>query len=447
MKKEGGRREGESGQGVVAGAIALFAALSILVPMIVYFVQNESKETEKERKMTAAFQLAEAATERGYWEISQLSSPTASIPLAGYNFDQEYSDLANGTYAISIGSDAAEDIVITGVGRDALKKELREVQVVYALPAASNSSMFSAGANAISGNESVEWGPIYSQTSISTGRTYPRLYSNGTIAGYGPSSCSNAPPCTDDVHYWSCSCAPYVPMPSVDFNYYKTLAQAEGNTAPSGCGCSAATCPHYVNTSGTVNFNGCQDASGVSGGNPTVYYIDGNATVSFSASNPKNFIVGSVIVTGGGSWQLSGQDGSGSYAASVPPYSWREYCLNGTTWSHYQSIGGGAASWNSSCGSSSGINATYELTGATYGLNDVLVHGFVYVGSGGIALTGSGGTVVHGALYTSGAITGNAHITVYFDSQATQNIHTSASQLYTRQSWKEVAALWPTALP
>ncbi len=422
----------ESGQGVIAGAVAVFVALAILVPTIAFFVQKESKETEKERKMTAAFQLAEAATERGYWEISQLSSPTAAIPIPGYNFDQEYTDVTNGSYAVAVGSDSAMDIIITGVGRDTMKKEVREIQVTYALPAATNSSMFSAGANTFQGSEDVEWGPIYSQTGITSGADHPRLYTNGVISGYGPSNCSQAPPCTDNLHYWSCSCAPYIAVPAIDFNYYKQLAQTEGNTAPPNC-CGGS----YYNTA-SCEFQGCTDTSG------SVYYFDNNSSVSFK---PSNFIVGTIIVSGSGSLSLQGHDGSGGYAAAIPPYAWREYCTNTTVYSNFAAtfVSGSPPSYASSCGM--GINTDIQDTGGTANLSDVLVHGFVYVGSGGMTMGGSGNTVIHGALYSSGSISGGAHLYIYYDNEVTAGIHTTSSPGYTRLSWKEIVANWPSGLP
>ena len=423
----------------------MFVALTILVPTIVFFVQKESNETEKERKMTAAFQLAEAATERGYWEISQLSSPTAAIPIPGYNFDQEYSDLPNGSYAISIGSDAAKDIIVTGVGRDALKKELREIQVVYSAPQATSNSMFSVGTNELSGHESVEWGPVYSWTGLTgtSGWDWPRFYSLGTIAGWGPSSCSSAPPCTDNVHYWSCSCAPNESMPQLDFNYYKQIAQQEQATlgsAPSGC------CQGQYYATNNCNFKGCQDQLGNSvSPSGSVYYADGT-DINFDAGQGGNFIVGTVILAGSSSININGNAGTGAYTANVPSTAWKEYCYGGSGgpgWTHFATVGGSGANYGSLCGQGVNSGGTFSNT---FPLTNVAVHGLLYDG-GDMNLGGSGSTVIHGALIGATQIGGSGNLTIFYDDAVANAIRTTGNPAYSRFSWKELVAIWPPGLP
>ncbi len=429
---------GSPGQ-VLIGAIVLLLIAAILVPVMVSYVQNEARWTEKQQKTSAAFHLAEAATERGYWRVSLSTNPTMDIPISGYNLDLAYADIPGGAYAVGIGSDSARDIIITGLGRDAQKKEIRAIQIVYAASGTFNNSVYNFGGNELefeSGATAVEWGPIYSQADITgTAKTYPRLYSPQTITGY-VGSCP-ASPCTDSIHYWGCSCAPYLPAPAIDFNYYKQQAQSAG-AAPPGCNTSSygGNDPAYYRANNDGYFKNCQDTSG------HVYYLaSGNA--HFSSAGQKNFIVGDLIIPVSG-MEIDGAVGSGSYSAAVPPSAWKEYGLNATTWSHYQTFDPAAPSY-SSLWPTPGLNGTYQST-ASYNLNDVMLHGLLYAG-GSVEISGGANNVIHGALILAGAEFGGG-FTLYYDNAAAGRIHLSSKPTYNRTSWKELPGQgWPSGLP
>ena len=85
--------------------------LTILVPALVYYVQNEAKWTIKERKKTTAFHLAEAGIDRGIWKVKESTSTftlaSTGVAINGYKFDNEYSDINGGLYRITFSSGPA----------------------------------------------------------------------------------------------------------------------------------------------------------------------------------------------------------------------------------------------------------------------------------------------------------------------------------------------------
>lgn len=420
-----------SGQ-ILVGAIMLLLVLAILVPVMVMYVQNEARWTAKQQKNTTAFHLAEAATEKGYWKISQSATPTQLIPIAGYSFDTKYSDIPGGTYAISIGSDANKNIIITGVGRDSNNAETRAIQVVYQTTSPISSVLYSVDENELGGSGSVEWGPMYSQTQINMGgspKTYPRLYSPGTISSYC-TSCASTPPCTDSVHYWCCGCAAYIAPVLPDFVYYKALAQSYG-AAPAGCNTdNSGNNPSYYRSNSNGKFKGCTDASG------KVYYIE-NGKMNFVAGSGGSFVLGTIIGVGGQGLEVQGSAGTGAYTAVVPPNAWKEYGLNSATWTHYKTFDAVAAE------NFPGLSSTYQAA-ATYPLTNVLVHGYVY-SDGELEFTGSGNTVIHGAFHTASEVDVNANITVYYD--ASLNVVTQGKTTYSRLSWQDMPGQgWPSGL-
>src|SRR5262249_23706195 len=126
----------QSGQ-ILIGVIIVMTILIILLPALVSYIQRESSWSVKEQRSTRAFQLAEAGTERGYQALILSTTSVATVEGGGtlqfYNFDQKYTDLPGGVYAIKlVGNPAAQTITITSVGKDSSSNEIRAVQVVYA---------------------------------------------------------------------------------------------------------------------------------------------------------------------------------------------------------------------------------------------------------------------------------------------------------------------------
>ncbi len=426
---------------VLLGVLIILLVLLILVPVMVRFVQNEARWTAKQQQNTTAFHLAEAATERGYWRILQSTSIYNQFPLSGYNFDVPYKDISGGTYAIRITSDAARNITIVGVGRDAQRKETRAVEVKYSPNNLATNSEFTAGTNEIGGNLTVHWGPVYSRANISgTPDDWPRLYALGTIAGSCP-SCAGTPPCTDALHYWCCSCAPNLPLPNLNYSKYKQLAIGYG-AAPPGCHTDAGGAnPSYYRSSGG-KFQGCTDLSG------KVYYNDGG-DINFAAGSGGNRIYGSVILAVDSSINVSGNAGPGAgvcYNAQIPPNAWKEYGKDAATWSKYRTATPPATNFGFDTAAPvtfPGINGSYT-TGTTHSLCNVMVKGMLW-DVGDTNLTGSGNTVIHGVVYVASGMTGTGSMSVYYDN--TIALDTTDAVGYTRISWKDLPGQgWPAGL-
>jgi len=63
-------KQNESGQ-MLAIALGIVLLLLIIVPNLVKMVQTESRQTDKQRKSTIAFNIAETAVERGMWKLKE----------------------------------------------------------------------------------------------------------------------------------------------------------------------------------------------------------------------------------------------------------------------------------------------------------------------------------------------------------------------------------------
>src|SRR5262245_45904125 len=120
---------GERGQ-VLAGVILLVSLLLIIVPAMVAWVRQDTKMSVKDRKTTAAFNLAEAGLDRAYWKLKSSTSTwadaRAGLGIAGYKFDQVYTDVSGGAYRISITSGPNPDqVTVIAEGRDTQGGEKR----------------------------------------------------------------------------------------------------------------------------------------------------------------------------------------------------------------------------------------------------------------------------------------------------------------------------------
>ena len=81
-----------SGQ-VLIGVLLLLMVLMIIVPAMVVYVQHEAKWSGKESETTNAFQLAEAAVDRGYQKVTESTTTWQSFQsgtqTAGYHLDSD----------------------------------------------------------------------------------------------------------------------------------------------------------------------------------------------------------------------------------------------------------------------------------------------------------------------------------------------------------------------
>jgi len=98
-----------SRKGIILPVVVIaFVFLAITVPFLIKLVIADTRASVSVHKKSIAFNLAEAAVERGYWKVKSSTSIFKSVmdgyTLAGYNFDSTYSDISGGYYRIKISS-------------------------------------------------------------------------------------------------------------------------------------------------------------------------------------------------------------------------------------------------------------------------------------------------------------------------------------------------------
>jgi len=225
---------------LLVGVMIIFLLLLLIVPVMVKFVQYDTKISVKDQKSTIAFSLAEAAVDRGYWKVKNSTTTFAQVmtggTLPGYHFDTAYTEISGGSYRINITSGPlADQITVYGEGRDSFKKEFRAIKAVY-----NNSSVpgaiLSGGKLTADAGSTVHWGPIMAKgdITVSTGtdhsgnnlRTYyPRKLSQGTVRPLDPTGDTN-PPNTDNLEWWSNYNVPELPV--FDLTAMRSSAAATG---------------------------------------------------------------------------------------------------------------------------------------------------------------------------------------------------------------------------
>ena len=227
---------------VLIGAIILLVLLSIALPALVRYTQNESIWTQKDSHSTKAFQLAEAAAEQGFQQLllssTAWTNTQAANPPAGFNFDQTYS-APGGTYEIRLKAGASASLLeVTGVAKS--NGEIRAVKSIYTNSGVGNSAITAGNTVTVGASVNVEWGAVMSYNSITAGgRAHPRFYSTGSI---DLDSNGSTPPNTDGVQWWSYQ-TNMPSQPQLNLAYYKAQAQAAG-ASPAGC-------PSYYSNPGT----------------------------------------------------------------------------------------------------------------------------------------------------------------------------------------------------
>ena len=221
---------------ILTGVVLLLLFLLIIVPVMVKWVQIDSKLSVKDQKSTLAFNLAEAAVDRGYWKVksstSILTAVSDGVSLTGYNFDTFYTDISGGSYRIKIASGTDIDtVVVYGEGRDSAGKETRALKAVFTVTSIPG-AILSSGQLTADYQSEVHWGPIMSKGDIvltaATGHTYPsypRKISMQTVKPRDPTGDTN-PPNTDSLEWWSNYNVPDLPI--FDFVTMKASAAATG---------------------------------------------------------------------------------------------------------------------------------------------------------------------------------------------------------------------------
>lgn len=417
---------------ILAGVVMIAAVLLILVPAMVYWVQNDMRASVKDRKSTAAFNLAEAGIDRAYWKLKSSTSTWASaragLPLAGYAFDTSYTDVPGGVYRVSITSGPlAEQVTVVSEGRDSLRQQTRALQVQYtnlAIPGA----IISGAGIAEAGTSIAHWGPMMAMNNISLSGTaatryFPRKLSKQVVTGTGgnPRDTNGlTPPNTDNLEWWSSYDVPELPV--FDFAALRASAAATGtlncNGSATGPGHSSTiTCgSSCVNCSVTNLYKDSRYLDNA------VWYWDNN--VSWAGSNG---IKGTVIVRG--NLSVAGGDSYNPPPMRVPANAWQEYRKFDTASSNqYPGDIGLKSNTNYYELGSCGTTCEGSASGSDLGLE-----GFMYVG-GNINMTGD--SDVHGAIWVQSGWSGGGNVMVFYDDSL---VLPQLNVTLQRLSWREVA--------
>ena len=363
---------------VLVGVIMIMLVLLIMVPALVQWAQIESKASTGGNNGSTAFNLAEAAVERGYWKIQ--SSTTAwnaastGTAIAGYNFDTTYMDVAGGMYRIKITSAANGSATVVGEGRDNTKKQTRQISAVF-----QNQTIYSplmaGGAVNLTVSMCPFWGPIMAHGNINlednwaANNYYPRKFAHGVVLCDNVNGTCNAatnprdsngltPPNTDGKEWWS-DYQQIPPLPILDFAALRSSAAATGTLNVYGCA-SSVTHMSTVTVLGQPTFGSmvagkapwdkrtrCSNIQTLGGhsehfsvsenhplgtknlpNNSYVWYWDGNVTLGGVTPPPTSAVYPSTVVVGlNGTIIVRGNltfDSGGNYAYTghVPANAW-----------------------------------------------------------------------------------------------------------------------------
>lgn len=408
------------GQVLLAG-IVLLLGLSVLIPVLIQFVQSESRQTVKSQKNTLAFHLAELGLERGYQQLILTTSTWVTVSsggvITGFNFDSTYTDpISGGEYQIRLSSATGTAVYVTAVGRDAAKREIRAIKAMFSGSGNLTNVVYSGDQVSVSGSSNVEWGPVMARNDISGANAHPRYYSTGKV---DPFDTAPGLPNTDNVQWWSYY-ANVPQMPNIDLNYYKGQAQAAGATT-AGCGGTF----YKV---GNIDFQGCIGAG------PTfmtgTWYMTGNGT--FKAGGSGNGIQGNVIMLG--NLEMQGNGGrTMSMNVPLPPEAWKEY---GNDWAYYK------GTWDPTAPATyaAAVAASYTAS-RVVNITNILIDGLMYAG-GNYQATGAGNAAYRGVVVCAAQPTFGANITLYYNPTVS---YTSTTNVVQRSSWQDVKCTWATA--
>jgi Tfp pilus assembly protein PilX len=486
----------ERGQ-VLVGVIMIMLVLLILIPALVQWTQIESRGSVANQKSTTAFNLAEAAVQRGYWKIQSTTQTWAEAStgtvIAGYNFDVTYGDVPGGTYRIKLSTAGTLSVAITGEGRDSNGKNTRAISAVFKSQTIYSPLMATQGVG-YSVAMIPNWGPIMTQGSINLNDNYignmyfPRKFAENTVFcnNLNGNTCNPAtnardlngviPPNTDNAEWWS-NYQFVPPLPVLDFAVLRASAAATGTLNVYGCNQSAthtdtatwttvagpapwdgrgSACANIADANGAhadhfaASYNHKYGANLSPAANSYVWYYDHDVILAGDTSAHGRYGIGlhgTVIVRGNLTLDANGDY---DYTGNVPVNAWAEYGkLTKTT--------GDTAAVNEYPADNGFQNSlptfafgTQSMTIPSFGgsfINTVGIRGFTYVG-GNLTITTNGFMDFNGAVWVNGSVAASGASTshfcgVYFDDTLTLP---TLNVVLARKSWKEVppsSTAWP----
>lgn len=335
---------------ILVGATILVAVMMLLVPLMVQWGRNESRWAVKEQRTVAAFNVTEAAVDRGLWKLKSTTVTWAAAAqgqvVAGYNFDQTHTDIEGGVYRIRFSSGPQVDqVTVLAEGRDNRTRQTRAVRAVFQ-NMTNPGPLMSAGLIGYAGSFEAHWGPIYAHNTITISGNaateyFPRKYSKQVVVGTaGQPRDTNGlnPPNTDNTEWWSNYDVP--DLPQLDFVTMRASATANGtlnyrtNDGTSGAGkcvgwagkgrCETGgnTAASHVNASLAHFFNTNDHALSKQN---RIWYWDGNVTFTGNTTGPgcyRNGLYGTIIVRG--NMTIDAGD-CYAYVGPVPADAYEEY--------------------------------------------------------------------------------------------------------------------------
>jgi len=458
---------------VLIGVIAFFTFLLIITPAVIKWIQQESIWATTERRESKAFNLAEAAVERGVWKLKSSTETFANarsgVIISSYNFDTSFLDVVSGgNYRIRFtAGPGTNQVTVTGEGRDLAKKEVRAVQAVYenqSIPG----PLLTTGNIGLSGVFEPHWGPVMAQGNITisgaaAANSFPRKMSKGVVSSLvAPSRDTNGltPPNTDNVEWWSGYNVPDLPV--LDFTTMRASAAANGtlnyynvNTSSTG---------HVLTGYSGGHYNDCRTPTDGAFASHANHFYDPEHHPR-SKSNLIWYWDGDVILTGG-CWVSGSCDGTshrmglrGTFIirgnltiATGDNYTIANAPVPSTAWREYQRIDTSSANQYPADNGLRANRSTFNMgseswTGGPSTTNtDVGIRGFIYVGGNFSILTNGMGDFF-GALWIVGNAT-NANTAekslVFFDSSLDVPV---LNVVLVQQSWREItpstAVAWP----
>lgn len=460
-----------TGGQVLIGAVVIMVVLLILIPAMVEWVRQESRISVKNAQSTTAFNLAEAAIDRGMVMLKSSTSTWATAqlgkPISGYEFDQTYTDVPGGTYRVCFASTTFQGSpaeLVWGEGRNNLKNETRSLQAIYqnlSVPG----GIISGATLSMSGQALPQWGPVLAMNTITLSGAaatvgYPRKLSKQNVISTPVNTFDTTypnPPNTDGKEWWANYSVPDLPI--FDFTAFRSSAT---NTLYAGLPKTTLNC------SGMLNGNGGQvplSADMVTlhsgprglipcnvacpGGNcfvgnifqdnrfddNDVWYWDNNVTMNNPGLNGTVVVRGN-LVSNNGDWYGPYGPKNATLNLHVPVNAWVEYQKIDTGSTNQFPADNGLRNTKSSyilgsCGSA--------CEGGSPGSgSDLGFYGFVYVGGNANI---NGDAEIYGAIWVVGSWTGTGNPIVFYNDQL--NLPT-LNIVLVRQSWQEVG---PNKIP
>lgn len=467
------RRAQRAGQ-VLAGVVLVLVLLMILVPAMVNWVQQEAKISVKDMKSTAAFNLAEAAIDRGMWKLKSTTTTWRDAAdgtvIAGYNFDTTYTDVPGGTYRVRFTSGpATNQVTVVGEGRDALRKEVRAIQAVFQNQALGG-PLLASGVMQYSGAFEAHWGPVMAQGNINVSGNaatehFPRKFSAGVVSGGSGGDARDVngldPPNTDNQEWWSDYPVPDLPL--LDFATLRASAAANGTLNYYNGNATSHTLTGYP----AGSHGDCSNA-GTSSNHPAphsthffdsehhplskrnlIWYWDGDLNLTGDTASGccggchRIGLWGTLIVRG----NLTIEAGDCyAFNGPVPANAWMEYARISATSGDTATANQYPADNGFQTVRPTFLHGTHTWTGGPPGSNtDVAVRGFLYVG-GNLTVVLNALADYQGVIWVNGNVTNlntGERSLVFYDSTVGDNLPV-LNVVLQRQSWQEIA---PSATP